>query len=207
VRSSENLLQEVTAQITAQTRVATADADKRLTDAVTRRDAVIAEEMAAVAALIAKAEAEIKVQTERIEQTRRQLEADVIAPARAECESMEQKAQADVAPIIEDGRARAAALTQLAESWAQAGDQAREIFLLQKLESIVKQLTATIAETEVERLTVIDGQGAGTDATKLLALNEQVKEVFGIDLAEKVRGMGKDRTIVVQAPSQPEGAS
>lgn len=208
VRSSENLLQEVTAQITAQTRVATADADKRLTDAVTRRDAVIAEEMAAVAALIAKAEAEIKVQTERIEQTRRQLEADVIAPARAECESMEQKAQADVAPIIEDGRARAAALTQLAESWAKAGDQAREIFLLQKLESIVKQLTATIAETHVERMTVIDTQvGGGTDATKLIALNEQVKELFGIDLAEKVRGMGQDRTVVVQAPAQPDPTS
>ncbi len=195
IRSAENGLQEVQAQIEAQISVAKAEADRRLADALSRREAVVAEENAAVAALMAKAEAEIEVQKARIEQARRQLEADVIAPAQAECEALEQRARADVAPIIEDGRARAAALDQLAASWALAGDRAREIFLLQKLEPIVRQLTATIAETHVDKLTVIGGGGGGNgiDAGRLISLNTQFKEVFGIDVAEKLARLGEPK--------------
>ncbi|MCW5937311.1 MAG: hypothetical protein KIT11_08400 [Fimbriimonadaceae bacterium] len=191
IRSAENELKEVEAQIRAQISVAKADADKGLTDAVTRRDAVVAEQNADVAAMLAKAEAEIKVQAARIEQVRRQLEADVVAPAKAECEALEQQAAAAVAPIVEDGRARADALTRLAESWTDAGDQAREIFILQKIEPIIRQLTETIGKTKIEKLTVIDTRAAngGMDAGKLLAMNAQVKEVFGIDVAAKLAEM------------------
>lgn len=185
VRASENLLQETQAQITAQTNVAKADADKKLTDALTRRHAVVAEERAAVAALVAQAEADIPVQKARLEQVKRKLEADVIQPAKAECEAAEQQAAATVAPIIEDGKARAEALRTLAQSWRDAGDQAREIFVLQKIDAIMGQLTQSISETNVEKMTIVDAKtgGGGISPGRLLALNEQVKQLFGVDVA------------------------
>lgn len=208
VRVAENLQQEASTQIQAQIAVAKADAEKALTDALTRRDAVVAEEVAAVTALVAQAEAEIEVQKARLEQVRRQLEADVIAPAKAQCEAMEQRASAEVAPIIEDGKARAAALRQLAAAWSQAGDQARDIFLLQKIEPIIRQLTATISTTKIEKLTVIDSKtsSAGIDAGKLIALNEQAKELFGIDLTEIVRSVGGRKEPVAEPPKTLQAA-
>lgn len=194
VRASENLLQETQAQITAQINVAKADAEKRLTDALTRRDAVVAEENASVAAMVAQAEADIPVQQARIEQTRRRLEADIVQPAKAECEAAELRAAAEVAPIIEEGKAKAEALKQLAEAWKNTGGQAREIILLQKIESIVTQLMATVSPTTIQELTLIDSKAAGGQdgfsPARLMALNEQFKQLFGIDLADKLRGMG-----------------
>ncbi len=192
VRQAENYEREVESQITAKIAIAQADAEKRLADAVSRRAAVVAEEEAAVAALVAKAKADLDVQQARLEQVRLQLEADVVQPAKAECEAMERIAKAQVAPIIEDGKARADAFRQLSRSWSNAGDQAREIFLLQKIEPIIKQVTATISDTKIEKVMVIDSPSSsgGTDPRKLLALNEQVKELFGIDLAEKLGQLG-----------------
>ncbi|MBL8065460.1 MAG: hypothetical protein JNM34_06325 [Chthonomonadaceae bacterium] len=208
VRASENLLQETQAQITASISVARAEAEKRLTDALTRRDAVVAEEKAAVAALVAQAEAEIPVQTARLEQTKRKLEADVILPAKAQCEAAERKATADVSAIIQDGRARAEALKKMAGAWKSAGDQARDIFVLQKIEGVIRQLTNTISDTKVESLTLIDSKSSsqeGFSPARLLVLNEQVKHVFGIDLAEKVKELGAKPERSVERPViQPE---
>ncbi|MFO0090621.1 MAG: hypothetical protein ACK538_02635, partial [Armatimonadota bacterium] len=46
-----------------------------------------------------------------------------------------------------------------------------------------------------ERLTVIDtgssgSSASGVDLKKLMMLNEQVKEIFGIDLADKIQQIG-----------------
>ena len=195
VRSAENRFKEVESQIRAETLVAKAEADRRLNDAMTRRAALVAEEQAKVVAMVAQAEAEIKVQQARVEQVRRQLEADVLAPARAECEASESRASAEVAKIIEDGRARAEAIKTLAQTWKATGDNAREIMVLQKLENIITELTNAIAPTKVERLTVIDtgssgSSASGVDLKKLMMLNEQVKEIFGIDLANKIQQIG-----------------
>ena len=216
VRSSENNEREVDAQIKAQIAMAEADAAKRLADAQSKRAALVAEQEADVAAQVAKARAELEVQRARVEQVRRQLDADVVQPAKAKCESDENAAQAAVAPIIEDGRARADALRQLSKSWTEAGDQAREIFLLQKLEPIMAQITDTIGDTRIEKVTVIDtpsgsGGPGGIDPKKLISLNEQTKELFGIDLVEKLGqlgGSGESKndagpSINVSAPEPP----
>ncbi|MGE0000736.1 MAG: flotillin family protein [Fimbriimonadaceae bacterium] len=190
IRRAENTLKEAQAQIDAETKVAQADAERRLIDAQTRRAAVVAEERAAVAALVAQAEAELKVQGARIEQVRKQLEADVIAVSEANCKAMEQRASADVATIVEEGRARADALLKLSEAWERAGPQAREIMVMQKLEPVLKIVTDTIADTKIDKLTVLGGSGGKSDTSSLYLANEQIKEVFGIDIAEKVRHFG-----------------
>lgn len=194
IRRAENLLQEAQAQIAAETNVATADAGKRLTDAETRRAALVAEEKSAVAALVAQAGAELKVQGARIEQVRMKLQADVIAVAEANCKAMEQEASADVATIVEEGRARAEALTKLAEAWESAGPRAREILVMQKLQPVLKIVTDTIADTKIDRLTVLGGSSGKSEAASLYRANEQIKEVFGIDLAEKVKNLGAQKS-------------
>lgn len=192
VRSSENLQKESKAQIDAQTNIARADADKRLVDIQTRRAALVAEELAAVNAMVAKAQAELEVQKARVEQVRRQLEADVIQPAKAAAEAAEAQAKAEVAPILEEGRARAEALRAVVTSLEAAGEHGREVLLMQKLPSIIQAVTNVVAETVVEKITIIDmpDAGGGSMAARALSTVEQVKQLFGVDLVEKIKGIG-----------------
>lgn len=209
VRSAENLEKEVQAQITAQIATAKADAQRRLTDVETRRDALVAEELATVAAAVAQAKAEVDVQKARVEQVRGKLEADVIQPAKASAEAAEASAKASTAQIIEEGRARAQALETLAETWRKAGPNAREVLLMQKLDRVIEALTATIADTHIEKVTMIDSRSnGGASPAKAVALLEQIKQIFGIDVVEKLQnaqlgGGNSQPTIVVQQPPAP----
>lgn len=207
VRNAENREREARAKITATIEIAKAEAEKKLTDALTRRDAVVAEEQATVAAQVAQARADLEVQKARIEQVRRQLEADVIQPAKAECLAAEAAAKASASPIIQDGRARAEVLRTLSETWEKCGPNARDIFLLQKLEAVIGTITDVIAETHVDKVTMIDSRapGLGKDGTqlplKMLSTIEQVKQIFGVDLMEKL-----NPEMVKVRPSLPSGA-
>ena len=189
IRAAENRQREVTAQINAQVSVVKADAQKRLTDALTKRDAVVAEEQATVAAALAQAQAEVQVQTARVEQARGQLEADVIAPAKAAYQEAEAQARADAAPIVQDGKARAEVLAQLAASWEKAGDNARQIFLLQKLDKVIAAITDVIGDTPIEKVAFIaSGEGKDSIPLKTAATLEGIQQVLGIDLKEKIDG-------------------
>ncbi|MBA3725620.1 MAG: flotillin family protein [Armatimonadetes bacterium] len=196
IRSAENREREVTAQITAQVSIAKADAQKRLTDALTRRDAVVAEEQATVAAALASAKAEVGVQTARVEQVKGQLDADVVQPAKAARLAAEAAAKASAAPIIQDGKARAEVLQTLADSWVKAGKNARDVFLLQKLDKVIETITSVVAETEIEKLTMIDSSGTGaTQPMKAVATLEQIKEIFGIDVVGKLKSLGEHNAL------------
>ena len=206
VRSAENLERETKAQIDAATATAKADANRRLTEIKTRRAALVAEEMATVNAAVARARAEVDVQKARIEQVRRQLDADVIQPAKAAAEAAEAAAKAEAAPILEEGRARADALRSVATSLQAAGPAGRDLLMLQKLPEVIEAITGVLAETKVEKVTIIDtggGDGAGSLPMKALATVEQVKQLFGVDLTEKLQQWandGKPRPKVEAAP-------
>lgn len=205
IRESENMQREVEGQINAQIQAAKADAQKRLTDALTRRDALVAEERAVVMAQVAQAKADVDVQKARVEQIRRKLDADVIQPAIAWSETASNEARASTASIIEDGRARAEALRALSDAWEKAGPAAREVMLTQKLQPIIEAITAMIAETKVDKVTMIDA-GQGSLPAKAISTVEQVKQLFGIDLVEKVKQFGEQKTIEarVVAAREPE---
>lgn len=200
VRSAENELKEAEAQISAQTEIAKADAQRRLTDALTRRAALVAEEQAQVIALVAQSKAELDVQKARLEQTKGKLDADVVQPAIAAAEAAEAQARAVTATIIEEGRARADALRQLSVTWQQAGPNARDILLSQKLDSVIRAIVDVIPETDVERVTMIDGGGSGKFPMNTIGTLETVKQVFGIDVVEKLKGMGENKPEVNALP-------
>ena len=183
IRDSENKKSTSLRQIGRDLEIAKAEAEKRIRDAVTKREALVAEAEAEVVAKVAKAEAEVAVQNERIKQVKQQLQADIIAPAEAQCKQAIAKAKGDAASIIEDGKAQAEGTQRLAESWKAAGADAKDIFLFQKLETLMKMMAAGVPDVEVESLTVIDGND-GSKATQLASFVEQLRQTTGVDVAK-----------------------
>ena len=161
--------------------IATVEAEKRVKDALTRRDALVAEVEAKVGAELARAEAEIPVQQERIKQITEQLQADVIAPAESECKTMMAEAKGQAATIVEQGRSQAEGLRDLVESLKQSGDDAKRLFLLQKLEPLLTMLSDTVQPIEVEEVNLI-GERDGQGNLSLATLLKQFQESTGLRL-------------------------
>ncbi|MBD0335678.1 MAG: flotillin family protein [Cyanobacteria bacterium Co-bin13] len=191
LQTSENLRKTSLRQISAKIETTRADADRRLQNALSQRQAAISEAESEIAAEVARTEAALAVQRERRNQVEQQLQADVVAPAEAACKRAQAEAKGEAASIIEDGRARAEGIRELAETWRSAGDSAREIFLFQKLETLLASLVATVPDIEVEKVTVID-PGGGSSATKLASFMEQLRQSTGLDLAQTVRSLGSN---------------
>ena len=161
--------------------IATANADKRTTDALTRRAALIAEVEASVGAELARAEAELPVQTERIKQVTEQLQADIVAPAESECQTMMAEAKGEAATIIEQGRSQADGLRDLVESLKRSGDDAKRLFLLQKLEPLLTMLSDTVQPVEVEEVSLVAEKSAGSTLT-IATLLKQLQQTTGLKL-------------------------
>ena len=201
------------AKIEAAIVVARKDNDRRIADARTKREAVIAEERAQVQAAIAQATAEVEMEEARIEQTRLRLQADVLQPAEADRKRAEAKAKADAAHIIAQGRATAQVLQDLATAYKGAGS-GRDVLLMQKLVPVLRQVSGTIGDLHVDRLTVIGKNGAGNGkaplAGQLVGLSEQVKAATNIDLPELMRrrwATERDGVTEARSSSHPSGSA
>jgi len=164
--------------------IATANAEKRTTDAMTRRAALVAEVEASVGAELARAEAELPVQKERIKQVTEQLQADVVAPAESECQTMMAEAKGEAATIIEQGRSQAEGLRDLVESLKQSGDDAKRLFLLQKLEPLLTMLSDTVQPVEVEEVSLV-GEKSGGSTLTIATLLKQLQQSTGLTLPIK----------------------
>ena len=164
--------------------IATANAEKRTTDALTRRAALVAEVEASVGAELARAEAELPVQTERIKQVTEQLQADIVAPAESECQTMMAEAKGEAATIIEQGRSQAEGLRDLVESLKRSGDDAKRLFLLQKLEPLLTMLSDTVQPVEVEEVSLV-GENSGGSTLTIATLLKQLQQSTGLQLPIK----------------------
>jgi len=190
LQAAENKKNTSLRQVEAQTAKVRAEANRRLQDALTQREAGIAEAESEIAAEVARTQAELAVQRERRKQVEQQLQADVVAPAEADCQRAQAEAKGQAASIIEDGKAQAEGLRNLAKSWNAAGENAREIFLFQKLEPLLSSMVSTVPEIDVQKVTVID-PAKGGNATKLAAFTEQLRESTGIDLPGMAERIGQ----------------
>lgn len=192
------------ATLGAQTQIALKENERRIADAQTRRAARIAQQEAEVQAMIAQARAEVGMQDARIEQVRRQLQADILAPADAARRQAEENAKGNAAKLVEQGRATAQVLAQLAQSYHRGGASARDVLLMQKLVPLFHSLAGTIGELKIDRLTVLprqtgdDGGGRPLGA-RLVDANEQVKAATGVDLSKALR----DHLGAPEAPQPP----
>ncbi|KKJ00740.1 flotillin family protein [Prochlorothrix hollandica] len=193
IKTAENDRKTSLKQIEADIEISRAEAERRIQDALTQREAVIAEARGQIESDLARTEAEVSVQQARMKQVEKQLQADVIAPAEAQMKQAIAIAQGEAAKIIEDGKAQAEGIEELAKSWAVAGANARDIFLFQKLETLLKTLVATVPNVEVEKVTFINAQD-GNLATQLALFLEQVRQTSGVDVAGAVEGMTRGKS-------------
>ncbi len=181
------------AKLEAMIQVAIKDNERRIAELKTRREAMIAEEQAEVLAAISQSRAEIDMQKARIEQMKRKLQADVLEPAEAGRKRAEQEAKAEAAKIIEQGRATAEVLSNLARTYRASGTSGRDALLMQKLVPLLRSVSGTIGELHVDKLTIIGKNGhtngdAGPDlATSLMRTNEQIKAATGVDLPAVIK--------------------
>ena len=181
-REAENDQSARLAAIDADLGILKAQTERRIQDGTTRREAMIAEEVGQVKAQISRARADLKVQEARVEQQRRRLQADVVEPARADMSKMQSEAKGQAARIIADGEATVAVLGAMITTWQEGGDNAREIFLMQKLQNVMGALVGTIDKVHVDRITMLPSGGSDGTATKAVRLVEELKGALGVDL-------------------------
>ena len=190
------------ATLESQMQIAAKENERRVADAQSRRGAMIAQQQAEVFALIAQARGEVTLQEARIEQVRRQLQADIIQPAEAARRKAEEEAKGAAARVIEQGRATAAVLTRIAGTYQQGGTSSRDVLLMQKLVPLFERLAGTIGDLRIDRLTVLPrgvsqttSEGSSEDGlgARLLDASEQVRAVTGVDLTRVLRDkLGED---------------
>jgi len=199
VKEAENLYLTQIAQLKADRGVAEAAANKRIVTAQTQRASEVAREKGVIDAKIARAEAEIDVQRARIEQVRLKLDADLVAPALAYKAEKEAQARASVADIKEEGEATARGMEELAKAWIAAGGQAREIFVMEKLRTLIGIMVGTVDNVKIDQLTVV-GDGQGNTAGQVASLIEQLKSAGDVDLPALIKRIG----VGAAAVRQPE---
>jgi flotillin len=184
--AAENLMNQEIAKVEAEIATVRAEGQRRIVDAQTRKLALIAESRGQVQALLAKAHAEVDVQKARLAQVRFQLIADKVKPAEARKSQMVAQARGAASKIVEDGKATAQAIRSLGLTWAKAGDSARQIFVAQKLQSLVATMMKTVGDIPIDKVTVIDRELAANGsnfAVKAAITSEQLKQLLGVDLA------------------------
>jgi flotillin len=184
-KDASNLENQEIAAVNADIAKARANAEKRIADALTRKTAMVAEQRGEVESAVARASADVGVQRARLEQVRFRLVADEIKPAEARRLLKIENARGNAALVIEEGKATAAALRELAETWRQSGDSAREIVVAQKLNSLVGTLMSTVPTAPIDKVTFIDkdlNKSGGDLAVKAAITSEQLKHTMGIDV-------------------------
>lgn len=177
------------AKVDADLAIAQQDTQKRIVDAQTRREAMIAEAEGQVKATVAQVTAEIERQKARLLQVKRQLDADVVRSAEADRQASEEAARGAAATVIERGRAEAESLKSVFEAFAEAGPGAREVLALQQVMPLLSEVSGAGRQLVIGKVTVLPGDGGGSFARSAIAAAEQIKAATGVDLAAVARGL------------------
>jgi len=197
-QQAQNWCASEIAKVDADLAIARQETQKRIVDAQTRREAMIAESQGQVAAQVAQVTAEIERQKARVLQVQRQLDADVVQLAEAECRAREEKAQGDAAVVVERGKAEAEALKRVFEAFATAGDGAREVLALQQVIPLLGQVAGAGHPLSVQKVSVLPGTDAGAPgesfAKSAIGASEQIRAATGVDLAGLARKLGGEKS-------------
>lgn len=149
------------------------------------------EREAAVAAEQARAEAEQELQGVRKDLETKRLYAEVVLPADAKRAASELIAEGEAAPRREFGAANAEVMKAMTDALTAAGPQAREMFVLSQLDTLVAQVSAKVKTVQLGAVQVVDG-GDGKSLPALAAsfpatvatVLGTLKELTGVDVSE-----------------------
>ncbi|MCA9223273.1 MAG: hypothetical protein KDA71_23315, partial [Planctomycetales bacterium] len=160
-----------------------------------------------------EAEQELQEIRKQLEQIR--LTADVELPADARKRAEELIAKGKAAPTEENGRAMAEVLQLLAAAWSAAGENARDIFLIQQIENLVSTIVARMSKLTVKEVNIID-PGDGSALPNYVAAFPQtvatilstLRQTTGIDVP-KILAEGRNGhsgTAKWSPPAPPSGS-
>ena len=180
------------ARQTAQTAIVQAENGLRQLRAQLEAEAKAEEEQAVAAAQQARAEAEAELQEVRKQLEQLRLEADVVLPAEAERQAAALRARGQAATIEENGRAMAEVLQMMTDTWLQAGDDAKDIFLIQQLEEVLRTVVARVHGIELGEVTLLDsgdGQALPRHVASFPAMVRQVLDELRTSTGVDVTGI------------------
>ena len=202
IRDAENRRRARLKEIESEKAIASAEAERRVVNAKTRGGALIAEAQGQVNSNIARTTAAIEAAEAMVERTRLQLEADVIEPSRADMEANIAQAKGRSARILEDGRATVDVLEEMIKVWKEAGPNARDIFLMQKMDKVMEALVETIGVIKVDRMTLLPSGSNNSTASQAVRLVEELKSAIGVDLPQILNSVAGTNTQDNEAASE-----
>jgi flotillin len=154
------------------------------------------EEKAQQQALAARSKAEQQLQEIRAKLEHLRLSADTVLPAEAQRKAAEMRARAEASQIAADGEAMAQVLDMMRQEWMKAGPDAKDIFLIQQLETVIGTVTERVKKLQIDEVNLLDG-GDGTalpqhmaalPATVAAVLKELTKTT-GVDVTGILAGV------------------
>lgn len=151
------------------------------------------EERTIAAAREARAVAEQELQTIRTELEAIRLQADQVLPAEAQKVAQEYQARGQAAILRERGNAMATALRMMNEAWADAGDSALSIYILEDLDKILASAAKGVQKVKIDSLNMIDtGDGkvlpsyVASYPAMLSSIFDAITATTGIDIAKAI---------------------
>lgn len=197
-RQAEAMRVAEVARAEAEIAVATARNELRVRQAELNKDAETVERVAKVEAQRAEVEAQQNLETQRIELQKKRLQADVVEPAEAERLAAEQRARAEAAPILENGKAQVEVLRLLYAQISNGGEEGFRVFMAEKLPQLLGTAVDAVKGIEIDRLVVMDGgsgDGVGNAANQRVNAAfktlEGLGSAFGIDVQSVLQGAAR----------------
>ncbi len=159
------------------------------------------EERTLAAAKEARAKAEQQLQAIRGELETLRLQVEQILPAEANREAQGFIARGDAAHIRENGLAASQALELMTQAWADAGDGAMNLYVMQEIEHILATAAKGVARVKVDNINLIDN-GDGTTLANYIsaypgmlnAIFESVRQTTGIDVPGTISGRNVEKS-------------
>ncbi|MDY7012466.1 MAG: SPFH domain-containing protein, partial [Cyanobacteriota bacterium] len=192
--------QSEVAKTQAQTVVQQKQNELRKIKAELEQQARSEEERTIAAAKEARARAEQQLQTVRAELERLRLQADAVLPAEAGRQAKALQARGEASILEENARAAAQANAMLSKVWQDMGDDASELFLIQQIESVLREAARVPGRLKLDNISVID-TGDGKSIASLmkaypeiiLQFLEQMDRTLGIEVSKTLNAANKPR--------------
>ncbi|MDA3863800.1 MAG: SPFH domain-containing protein [Deltaproteobacteria bacterium] len=147
------------------------------------------EERTKVAAQQARAEAEQVLQKVRAQLEEKRREVEEILPAQKEKEAAEIKAVGEAVYMQKKGEATAKVLEIINEVWKDAGNIARDVYVLQQIEEILDEVVESVKTLNLGKVVLLDGGDGETlkhhiqsYPAMISAVMEELKKITGIDI-------------------------
>lgn len=135
------------------------------------------EEITVAATNERRAKVEQILQALRAEVERLRLQADQILPAQAQQKAAELRRQGDAAILEENARAAAQVNDMLAAVWQEIGTDASQVFLIQQIETVLREAVQIPERLKLHQINVVDN-GDGKAVSSLIKVYPQVVRQF-----------------------------